>query len=165
MPYTLQALDRTNKSKPSSRWFSCLSGFYSWEIAAARYSQTSGFQHITGTASYLPGTEGGSFITTSVSKYIRVRFPNPYTWVLDRRVVGHGTVVPQSLWIPFTLTDRRRPVQDAELNMPIFFLHVDGRLGLPLDAAVIGRCDTLLNAQFPAPLGPPNDNAYTHRRQ
>jgi hypothetical protein len=37
--------------------------------------------------------------------------------------------------------------------MPIFFLHADGRLGLPLDAAVIGRCDTLLNAQFPAPLG------------
>ncbi|KAF8502124.1 hypothetical protein F5888DRAFT_1632085 [Russula emetica] len=105
-------------------------------------------------ASYLPGTEGGSFIATSVPEYIRVQFPNPYTWVLDRRVVGHGTVVPQSLWIPFTITDRRRHVQDAELNMPIFFLHVDGRLGLPLDAAVIGRCDTLLNAKIPAPLGP-----------
>jgi hypothetical protein len=38
--------------------------------------------------------------------------------------------------------------------MPIFFLNMDGRLGLPLDAAVIGRCDTLLNAQFSAPLGP-----------
>ena len=38
--------------------------------------------------------------------------------------------------------------------MPIFFLNMDGRLGLPLDAAVIGRCDTLLNGQFPAPLGP-----------
>jgi hypothetical protein len=38
--------------------------------------------------------------------------------------------------------------------MPIFFMNMDGRLGLPLDAAVIGRCDTLLNAQFPAPLGP-----------
>ena len=38
--------------------------------------------------------------------------------------------------------------------MPIFFLHLDGRLGLPLDSAVVGQCDTLLNAQFPAPLGP-----------
>jgi hypothetical protein len=74
--------------------------------------------------------------------------------VLDRRVVGNGTVVPQSLWIPFTITDRRRHVQDAELQKPIFFLHMDGRLGLPLDAAVVGRCDTLLNARVPAPLGP-----------
>ncbi len=74
--------------------------------------------------------------------------------MLDRMVVGNGTVVPQILWIPFTGTDRRRHVQDAGLQLPIFFLHTDGRLGLPLDAAVIGRCDTLLNAQFPAPLGP-----------
>ena len=74
--------------------------------------------------------------------------------MFDRRVVGNGTVVPQSLWIPFTITDRRRHVQDAELQMPIFFLHMDGKLGIPLDAAVVGRCDTLLNAQSPAPLGP-----------
>ena len=74
--------------------------------------------------------------------------------MLDRRVVGYGTVVPQSLWIPFTVADRIRHVQDAELQMPIFFLHTDRRLGLPLDAAVIGLCDTLLNAQLPAPVGP-----------
>lgn len=74
--------------------------------------------------------------------------------MLDRRVVGNGTVVPQSLWIPSNVTDRTRHVQDAELQLPIFFLNMDGRLGLPLDAAVIGRCDTLSNAQFPAPLGP-----------
>lgn len=74
--------------------------------------------------------------------------------MLDRRVVGNGTVVPQSLWIPSNVTDRTRHVQDAELRLPIFFLNMDGRLGLPLDAAVIGRCDTLSNAQFPAPLGP-----------
>ncbi|KAI0276558.1 hypothetical protein BGY98DRAFT_984991 [Russula aff. rugulosa BPL654] len=90
----------------------------------------------------------------SVPGYIRARFPNPHTWVLDRRVVGYGTVVPQSLWIPFAVADRIRHVQDAELQMPIFFLHTDRRLGLPLDAAVIGLCDTLLNAQLPAPVGP-----------
>jgi len=62
--------------------------------------------------------------------------------------------VPQILWIPSTVADRRHHIQDAELQMPIFFLHTDGRLGLPLDAAVVGRCDTLLNAQCSAPLGP-----------
>ena len=47
-----------------------------------------------------------------------------------------------------------RHVECAELQMPIFFLHLNGRLGLPLDAAVVGRCDTLLNARLPARLGP-----------
>jgi hypothetical protein len=37
--------------------------------------------------------------------------------------------------------------------MPIFFQHTDGRLGLPLDAAISGRCHSLLNAQDSAPLG------------
>jgi hypothetical protein len=55
---------------------------------------------------------------------------------------------------PINVADRIRHIQDAELQLPIFFLHMDGRLGLPLDAAVIGRCDTLLNAQLPASLGP-----------
>ena len=62
-------------------------------------------------------------------------------------------MVPQDLWIPSNVTDRIRHVQDAELQMPIFFLNMNGRVGLPLEAAVSGRCDTLLNAQFPAPLG------------
>jgi hypothetical protein len=40
------------------------------------------------------------------------------------------------------------------LQMPIFFQHTDGRLGLPLDVAISGRCHSLLNAQYFAPLGP-----------
>jgi hypothetical protein len=102
----------------------------------------------------LPGTQGGPFIVTSVPGYIRVQFPNQHTWVLDRSVVRVGTVVPQTLWIPHNVTDREHHVQNAELQMPIFFLHTDGRLGLPLEAAIAGRCHTLLNAQYSAPLGP-----------
>jgi hypothetical protein len=73
--------------------------------------------------------------------------------LLDRSVLEIGTVIPQNLWIPTTVTDRKRHVQDAVLQMPIFFLHTDGRLGLTLDAAVVNRCDTLLNSQSSAPLG------------
>ena len=65
-----------------------------------------------------------------------------------------GTVVPQTLWTPHTVTDRRQHVEEAPLQMPIFFQHTDGRLGLPLDVAISGRCHTLLNAQHSAPLGP-----------
>ena len=64
-----------------------------------------------------------------------------------------GTVVPQTLWTPHTVTDRRQHVEEAELQLPIFFMHADGRLGLPLEAAVSGRCYSLLNAQYFAPLG------------
>ncbi|KAN0114115.1 hypothetical protein V8E52_007091 [Russula decolorans] len=95
-------------------------------------------------ASYRAGPDGGSFI---------VNFPDQYSCVLDRRVLSVGTVVPQILWIPHTVTDRRQHVQDAQLQMPIYFQHTDGRLGLSLEAAVGGRCHTLLNSQFSAPLG------------
>src|SRR6266403_3891364 len=95
--------------------------------------------------SYRLERDGGSFVVTT---------PNQFSSVLDRRVVGTGTVVPQILWVPHTVTDRKHHVRDAELQMPIFFLHTDGRLGLTLEAAVGGRCHTLLNSQFPAPLGP-----------
>jgi hypothetical protein len=93
--------------------------------------------------SYRFGTDGGSFI---------VDFPNQYSWVVGRGVLGIGSVVPQTM--PHTVVDRRQHVQDAALQMPLFFLHTDGRLGLTLEAAVGGRCHTLLNSQFPAPLDP-----------
>ena len=64
-----------------------------------------------------------------------------------------GTVVPQALWAPHTTTDRRQHVEEAELQMPIFFEGVDGRLGISLEDAAQGRCHDLLNAQAFAPLG------------
>ena len=69
-------------------------------------------------------------------------------------VVRSRAVVPQTLWIPHNATDRRNHVEEAPLQMPIFFQHTDGNLGLPLDVAISGRCDSLLNAQHFAPLGP-----------
>jgi hypothetical protein len=98
-------------------------------------------------ALYRFGPDGGSFVVNSPNH-------NQYSWVLDRRVLSFGTVVPQILWIPHTVTDRRQHVEGAELQMPIFFQHTDGRLGLSLEAAVGGRCHTLLNSQSSAPLGP-----------
>jgi len=95
-------------------------------------------------ASYRFVPDGGSFV---------VNFPNQYPCVLDRRVLSIGTVVPQILWAPSAATDQRQHVQDAELQMPIFFLHTDGRLGLTLEAAVGGRCHTLLDSQRSPPLG------------
>jgi hypothetical protein len=102
-------------------------------------------------ASFRLGPDRSSFI---------VDFPNQ-SCLLDRGDLGMGTVIPQNLWIPTTVTDRRQHVQDAELQMPIFFLHTDGKLGLTLEAAVSGRCHTLLNSQCSAPLGP---RATTHIR-
>jgi hypothetical protein len=73
--------------------------------------------------------------------------------VLDRGILNKGTVVPQTLWAPHTLTDQKLHVEQAELQLPIFFQCSDGRLGLPLEAAASGRCHGLTNAQNLAPLG------------
>ncbi|KAI0246596.1 hypothetical protein BJV78DRAFT_1253285 [Lactifluus subvellereus] len=40
-----------------------------------------------------------------------------------------------------------------DLQFPIFFENVDGKLGIPLEAAAAGRCGTLRNAQEYAQLG------------
>ena len=94
--------------------------------------------------SYISETDDGSYIIES---------PNQDTSVLDRRVLSIGTVIPQFLWSPPPIADRKRHVQDADLQMPIFFMHTDGRLGVTLEAAAGGRCDTLLDSQRSAPLG------------
>jgi hypothetical protein len=105
-------------------------------------------------ASRHSGREGDPFLIAAVPRHIRDQSPNQNTWILDRMVVRAGTVVPQILWTPHTVTDRRQHVEEASLQMPIFFKHTDGRLGLPLDVAIGGRCTTLLNATHFAPLGP-----------
>ncbi|KAI9434990.1 hypothetical protein H4582DRAFT_1818153, partial [Lactarius indigo] len=62
-------------------------------------------------------------------------------------------VVPQTLWSPYTISGRRQQVEEAELQMPIFFEGIDGRLGLSQQAAAAGRCHGLRNAQEFVPLG------------
>jgi hypothetical protein len=77
------------------------------------------------------------------------------SYPLDRAVVNRGTVVPQTMWSPDTVTDTILHVEEAVLQMPIFLEDIDGpgRLGLSLEYAAAGRCDGLRNAQEFAPLG------------
>ena len=74
-------------------------------------------------------------------------------WLLDHSVVRMGTVVPQSLWSPKNVNDQRQYVAEAPLELPIFFTHENGVLGLPLNDAAKGRCHTLCDARMQAPLG------------
>jgi hypothetical protein len=101
----------------------------------------------------VPGIEAGFFLAPSVPRHISNQFPDPSNWVLDRGILNKGTVVPQTLWSPQTLTDQKHHVEQAELQLPIFFQCSDGRLGLSLEAAAAGRCHGLTNAQSSAPLG------------
>lgn len=64
-----------------------------------------------------------------------------------------GTVVPQIMWSLSSIEDRVQFGGEAELQMPVFFEGVDGKLGLSLEAATSGRCDSLVNAKQTAPLG------------
>ena len=100
-----------------------------------------------------PGSEGAFFFVNSVPRHISLQFPGQTRWVLDRGIVNRGTVVPQTLWAPHTVTDRRHHVEQADLQLPIFFQCMDGQLGLTLEAAAAGRCHGLIGAQDFAPLG------------
>ncbi|KAI0298549.1 hypothetical protein BC826DRAFT_105406 [Russula brevipes] len=104
-------------------------------------------------ASYYQGRESLFFYAASVPRHISVQYPGRSNWVLDRGFVAKGTVVPQTLWAPHTMTDKRQHVTDAELQMPIYFEGGDGILGLSLEAAASGRCHGLVDAQAFAPLG------------
>ena len=62
-------------------------------------------------------------------------------------------MLPQTMWSLHTVTDKRQHVDEAVLQMPIFFEGVDGRLGLSLEASAAGRCYGLRNAQQFVPFG------------
>jgi len=100
-----------------------------------------------------PGSEGTFFFVSSVPKHISSQFPGQSRWVLDRGVVDRGAVVPQTLWAPHTIADRRHHFEEAKLQFPIFFQCLDGQLGLTLEAAASGRCHGLVGAEDFAPLG------------
>jgi len=110
---------------------------------------------------HAPGIEGPFFFVPSVPRHISDQFSGQSRWVLDRGILNKGTVVPQQLWTPHTLTDKKHHVEQAELQLPIFFQCTDGRLGLSLEAAATGRCHSLTNAQSLAPLG---EKSSTHIR-
>ncbi|KAI9442285.1 hypothetical protein H4582DRAFT_2054763 [Lactarius indigo] len=108
-----------------------------------------------------PDREGHFFFAGPTTRQVLEQpFDTPSRF-LDRAVVIRGTVVPQTMWTPHTITDQKQHVEDAVLQMPIFFEGMDGRLGLSLEAAATGRCHGLRNAQEFAPLG---QKSTTHIR-
>jgi hypothetical protein len=100
----------------------------------------------------LPGRESQFFVVQHVPGYLPPPFSDQPGWVLDRTFVNRGTMVPQTLWLPQTVPDRRQYVELAELQLPIFFESFNGRLGYSLDDAVHGRFGDLRNGQSFAPL-------------
>jgi hypothetical protein len=52
----------------------------------------------------------------------------------------YGTVVPQQRWTPADEADVRRHVEDAALELPIFFVNHNGSIGFPL-VEILRGCD------------------------
>jgi hypothetical protein len=100
-----------------------------------------------------PGSESCYFVLDSASPHGQVRPLPESDWVLDRSMMAMGTVVPQAMWSPPSVEEKRRLVGEAELQMPIFFEGPDGKLGIPLEAAASGPCGGLTNAQEIARVG------------
>jgi hypothetical protein len=74
-------------------------------------------------------------------------------WLLDYRIrSGGGSVVPQQIWFPQGQGDWRRYVEQAQLQMPLFFVNADGALGVPIVNAAAGQM-CLRGATEPAPFG------------
>ncbi len=74
-------------------------------------------------------------------------------WSLDYSIIRTGTVIPQTRWSPENVNDHRQHVAEAILQMPIFFIQQNGVLGLSLDNAINGRCQTLRDGRVHAQLG------------
>jgi len=72
-------------------------------------------------------------------------------WVLDYAVRSGGSVVPQQLWLPQGQGDRRPYVDQAQFRMPIFFVNMDGNLGVSIMSAAAGQMQ-LRGAELPPPL-------------
>ncbi|KAI0295984.1 hypothetical protein BC826DRAFT_257869 [Russula brevipes] len=72
-------------------------------------------------------------------------------WVLDYVIRFGGSVIPHQLW-PHKLDDFLRSVGQASLHLPVFFLNMDGNLGVPVMNAAAGQM-SLDAAHEPAPLG------------
>ena len=75
-----------------------------------------------------------------------------YAWLLDYVIRRGGSVVPQQLWSPQGQGDWRRYVEQALLHIPVFFVNMDGSLGVPVSHAAAGQM-SLRDAHEPAPLG------------
>ena len=64
-----------------------------------------------------------------------------------------GTVVPQTRWTPADNVDIRRYVQEAPLQLPVFFVNQNGSVGFWLPDILDGRDGDLYNRENHASLG------------
>jgi hypothetical protein len=60
-------------------------------------------------------------------------------WFLDFAIRPGGSIVPQQLWFPQGQGDRRHYMDQARFRMPVFFVNMDGSLGVPVINAAAGR--------------------------
>ncbi|KAI0320881.1 hypothetical protein OF83DRAFT_477898 [Amylostereum chailletii] len=75
-------------------------------------------------------------------------------WLLDYLAdVSVGTVVPQPPPAPTNRGDFQRHVANAPLQMPIYFVHSDGRPGVPLVHAAAGSFPVVTGLDQEAPMG------------
>jgi hypothetical protein len=79
-------------------------------------------------------------------------FNGRQAWLLDYHITPGGSVVPQQIWFPQGQGDWRRYVEQAQLQMPLFFVNADGNLGVPVTNAAAGQM-YLRGAGDPAPFG------------
>jgi hypothetical protein len=108
--------------------------------------------------------QGAWFITENVNSVPNESpgVPLHATPLLDYSIAGtHGTIVPQRRWTPVDEVDIRRHVENATLNLPIFFVNRNGNLGFSLTDILRGCDRDLHNANGFAPLG---GRATTHIR-
>ena len=73
--------------------------------------------------------------------------------LLDYSVTENGSVVPQTRWTPASVLDIKQYVENVELQLPIFFLNLNGGIGFRLSDISEGYARDLHNANDPAPLG------------
>ena len=73
-------------------------------------------------------------------------------WLLDYHIRPGGSIVPQQIWFPQGQGDWRRYVEQARLQMPLFFVDGNGNLGVPVVNAAAGQM-CLRGAGEPAPFG------------
>ena len=67
--------------------------------------------------------------------------------------ITQGTVVPQRRWSPADEVDIRRHVEEATLQLPVFFVNRNGAVGFLLSDILQGRDHDLHNRDSQASLG------------
>ncbi|KAI0063066.1 hypothetical protein BV25DRAFT_1824611 [Artomyces pyxidatus] len=104
---------------------------------------------------------GAYFVTHSPSPNPQPQadIPQQYLFLLDYAMIaGLGTVVPQRIWVP-NQEDWDDHIRDANLEMPIFFVHDDGSVGISVVNASAGNSLSLRGVNNELRIGPSQTQA------